>query len=311
MPGPPPPPTASTTLFSLPQAVASFSPAEPVDVVVQEQMGIALFDEDMVETIIDVRDRCLKPGGKILPARFELYLEPVQLLAQERVPMIWELPICGFTLPPPLTGSPQGCFREIARRQIDFLLCEPSPAFAFDLTVLTREELPRRFSVRKPVKRPGQLDGICMYFRAASTTRLRFRQAPMRSRPIGRCFSTGRRRKLIDRAKSLRSRSGFPISPTTSNGHGISAEAGGTDKGAERLCARQNVAFRDPTTRLLQASTPGGRTREAVEIEAVPVANFELKRRVRIEAERQGGTPIRIIVAALARDRPIGGRTCR
>jgi type I protein arginine methyltransferase len=155
-----------------------FRPAEPIDVIVQEQMGIALFDEGMVETIIDVRDRCLKPGGKILPARFEFYLEPVQLLAQERVPMVWEQPICGFTFPRPRTGSPEGCFREISRRQIDFLFCEPSPAFVFDLTVLTRKQLPRRFSVRKPVKRRGQLDGICMYFRAVFDDEIAFSTGP-------------------------------------------------------------------------------------------------------------------------------------
>lgn len=155
-----------------------FRPAEPIDVIVQEQMGIALFDEGMVETIIDVRDRCLKPGGKILPARFEFYLEPVQLLAEERVPMVWEQPICGFTFPRTPTGSAAGRFREITRRQIEFLLCEPSPAFAFDLTVLTRDEVPRRLSVMKPVKRLGQLDGICMYFRAVFDDEIAFSTGP-------------------------------------------------------------------------------------------------------------------------------------
>ena len=63
-----------------------FRPAEPIDVIIQEQMGIALFDEGIVETILDLRDRCLKPGGRILPAKFEFYLEPVQLVEQERIP---------------------------------------------------------------------------------------------------------------------------------------------------------------------------------------------------------------------------------
>ena len=65
-----------------------FRPAEPLDVIVQEQMGYALFDEGMLEVILDVRDRCLKPGGRILPGEFEFYLEPVQLLEKERIPMI-------------------------------------------------------------------------------------------------------------------------------------------------------------------------------------------------------------------------------
>jgi protein arginine N-methyltransferase 1 len=155
-----------------------FRPAEPIDVIIQEQMGIGLFDEGMVETIIDVRDRCLKPGGKILPAGFEFYLEPVQLLAEERVPMAWEHPISGFTFPRPQVKSPEGCFREIARHQIDFLLCQPSPAFAFDLTTLTRDEFPRRFSVRKRVRGLGQLDGICIYFRALFDDKIAFSTGP-------------------------------------------------------------------------------------------------------------------------------------
>ena len=65
-----------------------FSPAEPIDVIIQEQMGFVLFDESMLEIILDVRDRCLKTGGRILPAKFEFYLEPVQLLEQGRIPMI-------------------------------------------------------------------------------------------------------------------------------------------------------------------------------------------------------------------------------
>ena len=54
--------------------------------ILQEQMGIALFDEGMVETILDVRDRCLKPTGRIIPAQFEFYLEPVQLRNESEFP---------------------------------------------------------------------------------------------------------------------------------------------------------------------------------------------------------------------------------
>jgi protein arginine N-methyltransferase 1 len=48
-----------------------FRPRESIDVILQEQMGIGLFDEGMLEALIDVRDRCLAPGGRILPAKFE------------------------------------------------------------------------------------------------------------------------------------------------------------------------------------------------------------------------------------------------
>jgi protein arginine N-methyltransferase 1 len=144
-----------------------FRPVEPIDVIIQEQMGIALFDEGMVETSLDVRDRCLKPGGRILPAKFEFYLEPVQLLEQERIPLIQEQALHGFkfskTSIPPRSAY---YFREIYPGDVEFLLCEPEPVFTFDLANLTLEQIPKRFSVRKPIVRRGQANGICIYFKA-------------------------------------------------------------------------------------------------------------------------------------------------
>jgi len=144
-----------------------FQPEEPIDVIVQELMGIALFDENMVETILDVRDRCLRPGGRIIPARFELYLEPVQLQERERIPLIQERRIAGLRFPPtPVTPGSEYYFREIFPEHVSHLLCEPVPAFSFDLTTLTRAEIPSQFRVAKPVVRSGQVDGICIYFKA-------------------------------------------------------------------------------------------------------------------------------------------------
>src|SRR6476620_5908792 len=144
-----------------------FRPVEPIDVIIQEQMGIALFDEGMVETILDVRDRCLKPGGRILPAKFEFYLEPVQLLEQERIPLIQEQRLYSLTFPRTRVGPRSGYyFRQIDPGDVEFLLCDPEPVFTFDLTTLTLDQIPKRFFVSKPIIRAGQVDGICMYFRA-------------------------------------------------------------------------------------------------------------------------------------------------
>src|SRR6476660_3286936 len=156
-----------------------FRPVEPIDVIIQEQMGIALFDEGMVETILDVRDRCLKPGGRILPARFEFYLEPVQLLEQERIPLIQEQQFRGLKFPStPISPRSAYYFREIYSRDVDFLLCDPEPVFTFDLTTLTPDQSPKLFAVCKPVLRQGQVDGICMYFKADFDDDLSFSTGP-------------------------------------------------------------------------------------------------------------------------------------
>jgi protein arginine N-methyltransferase 1 len=157
----------------------NFHPPERLDVIVQEQMGIMLFEEGMVETILEVRDRCLRPGGRILPGKFEFYLEPVELLKQERVPFIQEERVQGLKFPRP--ESEQGksyYFREIRPGDVKSLLCEPAPVFAFDLATLTLDELPQRFSVSKPIMRKGQLDGICMYFRAIFDDDISFSTGP-------------------------------------------------------------------------------------------------------------------------------------
>lgn len=156
-----------------------FRPAESVDVILQEQMGVALFDEEMVETLIDVRDRCLGPGGRIIPAQFEFYLEPVQLLKQQRIPLIQELRVNGVAFPRPL-NAPRSAyyFREISTRDVEFLLCDPEPVFRFDLNTLTLDRIPKRFCVTKPIIRRGQVDGICMYFKAIFDDDISFSTGP-------------------------------------------------------------------------------------------------------------------------------------
>jgi protein arginine N-methyltransferase 1 len=134
---------------------------KPVDVIIHDQMGIALFDEGMVETILDVRDRCLKPGGRILPAKFELYLEPVRLIKQERIPFIDEQTLYGLVFPPAKVYR----LREVYPRDIDLMLCDPEPVFSFDLNTLTRDQIPKKQVIKKPIIRNGQMDGVCMYFK--------------------------------------------------------------------------------------------------------------------------------------------------
>ncbi len=73
-----------------------FKMAERVDVILHEQMGDFLFDESMVTNVIDLRDRVLKPGGLIVPARFEFYCEPIKVRDERAIPFIWALNVHGY-----------------------------------------------------------------------------------------------------------------------------------------------------------------------------------------------------------------------
>jgi protein arginine N-methyltransferase 1 len=68
-----------------------FTPPEPVDVVLHEQMGDELFNENMLENLLDLRERALRPGGRILPAHFRLFVEPVSYINSMRVRRFWNI----------------------------------------------------------------------------------------------------------------------------------------------------------------------------------------------------------------------------
>lgn len=160
-------------------ASQKFFPVEPIDVIIQEQMGIALFDEGMVKTILDIRDRCLKPGGRILPSKFALYIEPVQLTKQARIPFMQEQRPCGLKFPrPPEPSSQAYYFREVEPGDVEALLCDPQPIFAFDLSTLRPEDIPKRLSMRKPIVRCGQVDGLCIYFEVCFDDDISFSTGP-------------------------------------------------------------------------------------------------------------------------------------
>jgi protein arginine N-methyltransferase 1 len=68
-----------------------FTPPEPIDVVLHEQMGDELFNENMLQNVLDLRDRVLRPGGRILPATFRLFVEPVTMHDSMRVRRFWNI----------------------------------------------------------------------------------------------------------------------------------------------------------------------------------------------------------------------------
>ena len=58
------------------------------------------------------------------------------------------------------------------------MLCDPEPVFSFDLNTLTLDHIPKQFCVSKPIVRRGQVDGICMYFKATFDDDIAFSTGP-------------------------------------------------------------------------------------------------------------------------------------
>jgi len=164
-----------------------FAPAERLDHIVQEQIGWCLFEENMVATLVDLRDRVLKPGGRILPNRFDLFIEPVQLKDKYRIPFIWEQRVQNIDY---------GCMQDLSRvevprgyhlrslwaDEVSHLLCEPELLYSCDLETMKETDLPDRFGSRRIVEHEGRLDGYCLYFRAIFDDTISFSTFPFDER---------------------------------------------------------------------------------------------------------------------------------
>ena len=137
-----------------------FAPTEKLDHIVQEQIGWCLFEENMVDTIVDLRNRVLKTGGRIIPNRFDLFIEPVQLKDKYRIPFMWEQRVQGIDY---------SCMEELSREEVrrgyyvralgadevDHLLCEPSVVYSCDLETMKETDLPDQFGSRRVVRARG------------------------------------------------------------------------------------------------------------------------------------------------------------
>ena len=168
-----------------------FTAAEPVDVVVHEQLNDELFGENMIANLLDLRDRVLRDGGRIVPGRFQLFVEPVRLHDDHRVPHIWDMNLgegLDFTslVSSPFTADPlhaleQGSDHLLLRRgAVDCLLAEPVPVLEFDLMTLeSGADLERSHTCERLITEAGILDGFCVWFEAIFDDEVQLNTSPL------------------------------------------------------------------------------------------------------------------------------------
>ena len=161
----------------------AFNVAEPVDVILHEQMGDSLFDEAMVANVTDLRDRVLKPGGLILPSIFEFYCEPIKVNDERLVPFIWELNVEGYDYSCLEWNRPEdpGYYHLVSSdlNLIDHFLGEPQPALSIDLHTLSEADLPHEIIFTRVVVHAGRLDGYAVFFRACVDSDLTLSSNPL------------------------------------------------------------------------------------------------------------------------------------
>jgi protein arginine N-methyltransferase 1 len=163
-----------------------FTPPEPVDLIIHEQIGDELLTENMIDNLLDLKRRCLKPGGRILPGRFELFLEPVQLRSERAIPEIWEQVIHGVDFAVLREQAMVDRYRPpdydrylLEPSAVEALLCEPEPILSFDLNAMdSPSELLTRARASRRVMRTGRMDGLALFFRVIFDEDLAFDTSP-------------------------------------------------------------------------------------------------------------------------------------
>jgi len=152
-----------------------FTPPEPVDVVVHEQMGDELFNENLVQNLLDVRERVLRPGGRILPARFRLFVEPVTMHPSMRVRRFWnidlpdDIDLSGMEHSPVASRFDTGRNEQTWARagSVAASFATPQPILEFDLNALDSVgSLPTDFVVERTASADMIVDGTCVWFEA-------------------------------------------------------------------------------------------------------------------------------------------------
>lgn len=160
-----------------------FTLDERVDVIVHEQMADFLFDEAMVANVTDLRDRLLKPGGKIVPSRFDFFCEPIKVRDERRIPFIWELEVHGYDYRCLERSRPQDpeYYRHASSDLgiVEHFLGAPEPALSFDLHTLQPAALPRELRLSRTVVNAGRLDGFAVFFRAHVDDDLTLSSSPL------------------------------------------------------------------------------------------------------------------------------------
>ena len=151
------------------------------DFIIHEQIGEAAYDERVLDNICDLRDRLLKPGGRILPSLLDLYVEPVQVSDGFRIPYVWQQQLHGidFRAIEELAEPSHRYFYRVNHPfPFDHLLCDPRPVVSVDLETAAPDSLPGRIEYGRAVVSPGTFDGYCVYLDARFDEEIWFTTSP-------------------------------------------------------------------------------------------------------------------------------------
>ncbi len=165
-----------------------FRDAQGFDVILHEQIGMNLVDEDMVENLSDLRRRLLRPGGRVLPAKFQLRAQPVSLRPEKRIPFLHEQHIgpLDFSCFRGMPANPGYDRRTLSVEDVGRSLAPAATLFSLDLDRDEGAKIPSRCEADF-ILEAGQVDGVVVDFACQLTDQVGFVAGPGHPRTHWEC----------------------------------------------------------------------------------------------------------------------------
>jgi predicted RNA methylase len=139
-----------------------FEPPEPADVIICETLGYAVLDERFRPSLVDARNRMLKPNGALIPRAVDVIVVPVCTTDDSGFSQLNEIEQLDFSALSGLLG------RMHQRRYLPraMALSQPQRVLHLDCQTMTNQQpLACRAAFR--IDRPAVLGGFSLWFDAA------------------------------------------------------------------------------------------------------------------------------------------------
>jgi protein arginine N-methyltransferase 1 len=157
----------------------------------------------MVENVLDLRDRALRPGGRIVPAKFALFVEPVSMHRSMAVRRFWNIDLPDGIDLSAIERSPIAeRFRSdrseqywVRPRSVASTIGDPKPILEFDLATLPGiEALATEHVIERTAHADAIIDGIAIWFEARFDD-----ETTLSTSPLDPVTSWGNRVYRVDR----------------------------------------------------------------------------------------------------------------
>ena len=145
------------------------------DVIVSEWLGYFVYADGMYPAFAALRDRCLAPGGRVIPSEVEVCLAPME----DRDPRghaYWYGRPYGFDFAPLLEQEYR--FTQIRIVPTDSLLAPPQTLHTIDCLRASQQDLQFEQQASFTLTQAGLLDGMCGFFRARLSPQVVLDTAP-------------------------------------------------------------------------------------------------------------------------------------